>query len=168
MNAYRTTLPRAILGIVSGVLTGAVLVTLRSFVGMTQFDEYWLRDALAVFTYAAIVWAAGLILVAVIPWSLLHHCGLRGWPIAIILGLVLTFVVIFGFLTNGFGAYVSDSVFSAADNGGPTWVDGRLTPHGWFEAFQFSAICGAVGATVGLAVWRVAYRRDVNEEMGSK
>lgn len=154
------------LGIVSGVITGAVIVTLWSFVGMARFDENWLRDALAIFTYAASVWAAGLILVAVIPWSLLHHCGLRGWPIAIVLGLVLTFVVVFGFLTNGFGAYVSESSFSAADNGGPTWVDGRLTPHGWFEAFQFSGICSAVGAAVGLAVWRTAYRRDGNEEMG--
>ena len=160
MKAYSTSVPRALLGILTGVLTGAVLVTMWSFVGMARLDDYWLRHAFSIFTYAAIVWTAGLTLVAVIPWALLHRCGLRGWPIAIILGLVLTFLVVFGFLTNGFGTIASESGFSAVDSGGPTWIDGRRTPHGWFEAFQFSAICAVVGAAVGLAVWRVAYRRE--------
>ena len=156
------------LGILAGVITGAVLVMLWSIVGMTKFDEYWLRHGLSMFMYAASVWAAGLVLVAPVPWLLLHHCGLRGWPVAVVLGLVLTFLVVFGFLTNGFGAYVSEIGFSAADNGGPTWVDGRLTPHGWFEAFQFSAMCSAVGTAVGLAVWRVAYRREDDQESSRK
>lgn len=161
MSTYSTNLTRAIFGIVAGAMTGAILVTLWSFVGMTRFDEHWLRHALAIFTYAAGVWAAGLILVAPVPWFILHRCGLRSWPMSLALGLTLTFVVVLGLLTNGFGAVASPSGLSAADNGGPTWTDGRLTPHGWFEAFQFAAMCGAVGAAVGLAVWRVAYRRDI-------
>lgn len=163
MNAYSTTLPQAMLGVVAGAVSGAVLVVLWSLVGMTRFDEYWLRHALAIFTYAAVLWAGGLILVATIPWSVLHHFGLRGWPIAIALGAILTFLVVFGFMTNGFGTYVAENGISAADSGGPTWVNGRLTPHGWVEAFQFAAICSAVGAAVGLVVWRVAYRREVNK-----
>lgn len=160
MKAYNTSLPRAMLGVVAGTMTGAVLVVLWSLLGMTWFDEHWPRHAITIFTYAASLWAGGLISVATIPWLVLHHYGLRSWLIAIVLGAILTFLVVFGFLTNGFGAYVAESGLSAADNGGPTWMDGRLTPHGWFEAFQFSAICSAVGAAVGLIVWRVAYRKE--------
>ena len=166
MNTYSTSLPRAVFGVAAGVMTGSVLVMLWSFVGMTQVDEHWLRHALSVFRFAAGVWAAGLILLASVPWALLHYYGLRGWPIAIVLGVVLTFVVVFGFLTNGFGAYSAQYDVSIADSGGPTWVRGRLTPHGWFEAFQFAAICSAVGAVVALAVWRVAYRRETGEATG--
>lgn len=159
METYTTSLPRAALGIAAGVITGAALITLWSFEGMTTYDEHWLRHGLAVFMYAAVVWAAGLIVVAAVPWAFLHHYELRGWPVAIGLGAILTFLVVFGFLTNGFGAYAASGNLSAADNGGPTWVNGRLTSHGWSEAFIFAAICSAAGAVVGLVVWRTAYRR---------
>ncbi len=160
MTTYTTSIPRAALGLVAGVITGAVLVTLWSFVGLTRFHESLLRDTVNIFTYAAVVWAAGLVVVATVPWIMLHHYALRGWPIAVGLGGALTFLAVFGFLTGGFGAFVGVGNFSAADSGGPTWVDGRLTPHGWFEAFQFAAICSAHGAIVGCVVWRTAYRRE--------
>ena len=159
MVTYTTSLPRAALGIAAGVITGAALVTLWDRVGVSGIHEYWLRDALFIFTYAAVVWAAGVLVVALVPWAFLHHYGLRGWPVAVTLGAVLTFIVVCGFLTNGFGAYVASGNFSAADNGGPTWVSGRLTSHGWGEAIRFAAICSAMGAVVGLVVWRTAYRR---------
>lgn len=75
------------------------------------------------------------------------------------LGAALTFVVVFGFLTHGFGAYESSGNFSASDNDGQTWNNGRLTLHGWGVPFRFVAICSMVGAVVGLAVWRAANRR---------
>lgn len=159
MNAYATSLPRAVLGLVAGTMTGAVLVMLWAQEGVDRFDATSFRHALTVFTYAAVLWAGGLLSVATLPWLALHRFGWRGWPSAIALGAVLTFLVVFGFLTNGFGLFVAESRFFAADSGGPTWVDGRLTAHGWFEAFQFAAICSAMGAVVGFAVWRVAYRR---------
>ena len=126
---------------------------------MTEFDTVVLRGALVVFVYAAVVWAIGLVAVAAVPWAFLHHYGYRNWPVAVALGAILTFIVVSGFLTNGFGAYAGSGGLSAADNGEPTWVDGRLTAHGWSEALIFAAICSTAGAIVGLVVWRTAYRR---------
>ena len=159
MATYTTSLPRAAMGLAAGIVTGAAFVALWSLVGASDFDVVILRGALVVFVYAAVVWAIGLVVVAAVPWAFLHHYGYRNWPVAIALGATLTFIVVSGFLTNGFGAYVGSGNFSAADNGGATWVDGRLTAHGWREAFIFAAICSVAGAVVGFVVWRTAYRR---------
>ena len=157
---YTTNLPRAALAILVGTIVGAILVTLWSFWGNTNFQylrEYWQRDALIVFTYAAFVWAAGLFVVAPGPWAMLHRNGFRGWWAAVGLGATLSFVVTLGLLTNAFGL-IDSTISSAADGGGPTWVEGRLTRHGWAEASEFALVCSALGGLVGLAVWRTAYR----------
>ena len=52
----------------------------------------------------------------------------------------------------------NSTISSAADGGGPTWVQGCLTWHGWAEAAEFALVCSALGGLVGLAVWRTAYR----------
>ncbi len=158
---YATNLQRAALGVLVGTITGAILVAIWSFWGNTDFQylrEYWHRDALIVFTYAAFVWAAGLTIVAPGPWVMLHRNGLRSWWVAVVLGATLTFVVALGLLTDGFGLISFSNITSAADSGGPTRIDGRLTPHGWAEASKFALICSMLGAFVGLAVWRTAYR----------
>jgi hypothetical protein len=157
---YTTNLPRAALAILVGTIVGAILVALWSFWGNTNLQylrEYWQRDALIAFTYAAFVWAAGLIVVAPGPWAILHSNGFRGWWAAVALGATLTFVVTLGLLTNAFGL-IDSIISSAADGGGPTWVEGRLTRHGWAEASKFALMCSALGGLVGLAVWRTAYR----------
>lgn len=159
MSTYATTFPRALLGLVSGVVTGATLVTLWSFAGSGDVHPNLVSEAAFVFTFAAAFWATGLTIVAALPWLCLDHYGLRGWTVAVALGVVLTFLVVIAILTNGFGLLTASGSFSAADNGGATWIDGRITPHGWATAFQFSAVCAAIGGIVGLAVWRTAYRR---------
>ena len=159
MNAYTTNLTRAALGLVAGVVAGAVLVTLLDFVGATGVNPNRVGEATFIFMWAAAVWAGGLIVFALIPWYFLDHFGLRGWPVAVALGVVLTFLVVLMIQTHGFGAYAGSGSFSAADNNGSTWIDGRLTPHGWAEAVHFSSICGGIGGIVGIAVWRMAYRR---------
>jgi hypothetical protein len=126
--SYTTNLPRAALAILVGTIVGAILVTLWSFWGNANFQylrEYWQRDALIVFTYAAFVWAAGLFVVAPGPWAMLHRNGFRGWWAAVGLGAILSFVVTLGLLTNAFGL-IDSTISSAADGGGPTWVEG---PH---------------------------------------
>ena len=158
---YTTNLPRAALAILVGTTAGAILVALWSFWGSTDpqyLREHWRRDALIVFTYAAFVWAAGLVIVAPGPWVMLHRNGMRSWWVAVVLGITLTFVVTLGLLTDCFGLIQSSIISSAADGGGPTRIDGRLTRHGWAEASKFSVICSALGGLVGLAVWRTAYR----------
>lgn len=158
---YTTNLPRAALAILVGIIAGAILVALWSFWGNTDLQylrEYWHRDALIVFTYAAFVWAAGLIVVAPGPWAMLHRKGIRDWWVAVALGATLTFVVTLGLLTDCFGLIHFSNISSAADSGGPTRVDGRLTRHGWVEASKFALVCSALGGLVGLVVWRTAYR----------
>ena len=143
------------------MITGASLVTLWFLSGVTDLQwlrQYGLQNGLLIFAYAACVWAAGLILVASVPWAILHYNEKRSWRVAVALGALLTFVVTFGLITNGFGLIVSGN-FSAGDAGGPAWVDSRLTLHGWADAFQTALVCSAAGALVGLVVWRTAYRR---------
>lgn len=158
---YTTNLPRAALAILVGIIAGAILVALWSFWGNTDLQylrEFWRRDALIVLTYAAFVWAAGLIVVAPGPWAMLHRNGIRDWWVAVALGATLTFVVTLGLLTDCFGLIHFSNISSAADSGGPTKIDGRLTRHGWVEASKFALVCSALGGLVGLVVWRTAYR----------
>ena len=160
MHAYETNLPRAVLALVVGTLVGAIIVTL--FAVLTDIDyfrEYGRQTAagLLIFIYAAVFWGAGLFLVAPLPWAILHRYHQRTWPIAAALSVILTFVVVLGLMTYGFGLFSSG--YSASDNGGALWIDGRLTRHGWAEAAKVSAMCSVAGALVGLVVWWVAYHR---------
>lgn len=159
MATYTTTVARAVMGLTAGTLTGAAVIAVWSLVGANTVDAVLLGGALVVFVFAAVMWAMGLIIVAAVPWAILHHYGYRSWPAAAALGAILTFIVVTGFMTNGFGAVAGSGGLSAADSGGPTWVDGRLTAYGWSQALVFAAICSAAGAIVGLVVWRTAYRR---------
>ena len=161
-NVYETSLWRAALAIAVGIMTGAALVTLFAVLSdLEYFREYGHETdaALLVFTYAAVVWGAGLCLAAPLPWAILHRYTKRRWPVAVAFGTLLTFVVALALVTKGFALFSVTEGFSASDNGGPTWVDGRLTQHGWVEAFNVALICSLAGALVGVVVWRIAYRR---------
>ena len=84
------------MALLAGAGAGAVLVVLWSFWGYADpryVRDYWRRDALIVFTYAAVVWAAGLLVIAPVPWLMLHRNGWRSWWIAAVLGAGLSFVV---------------------------------------------------------------------------
>lgn len=162
-----TSLLRAGLALAVGTMTGASLVTLFAVLtDLEYFREYGHQtDAAAlVFTYAAVIWGAGLCLAAPVPWAILHHYKKRSWPIAVAFGTILTFVVALGLITRGFSLFVVADGFSASDNGGPTWVDGRITQHGWVEALKVALTCSVAGALVGFVVWRIAYRAPLPPE----
>jgi hypothetical protein len=162
MITYETTLPRAALGLIAGSIAGALLVTLFEIVNaFDYYRQYGTQTgaAMIVFTYALIVWTAGLFLVAPLPWFALHRRGIRGWRAAILFGILLSFIGALGFFTNGFGLNPNGGAFSASDSGGPIWIDGHLTLHGWIEAAKAALLCSIGGALVALAVWRTAYRR---------
>jgi hypothetical protein len=158
---HETSLLRAALALAVGTLTGASLVTLFAVLtDLEYFREYGLQTDAAslVFTYAATAWAAGLCLIAPLPWAILHRYGKRSWWIAMAFGTILTFVVALGLMTKGFNLFVLVDGFSASDSGGPTWIDGQLTRHGWVEALIVALACSVAGALVGFVVWRIAYR----------
>lgn len=161
MEEYYTSPLRILLGLAAGTFTGAALVVLWLMSSVTDVGyliEYGPRHAAIYFVYAAVIWALGLVLAAPLPWAIFHRLNIRGWQAAAALGTLLTFLVNIAVLTKGFGA-IGSFAFSAADSQGPTWIDGRLTAHGWANALQFAATCAVFGACVGLVVWRVAYRR---------
>jgi hypothetical protein len=158
---HEASLLRVALAIAVGTMTGASLVTLFAVLtDLEYFREYGHQTdaALLVFTYAAFVWGAGLCLFAPVPWAILHHYEKRSWPVAVALGTILTFLVALGLVTKGFDLFGAADGFSASDSGGPTWVDGRLTRHGWVEALKVALACSVAGILVAFVVWRTAYR----------
>jgi hypothetical protein len=149
------------LAIASGTIAGASLVTLFAVLSDIEYFRKYGHEtdaAFLIFTYAAIIWGAGLCLVAPLPWAILHHYKMRSWSVAVALGAILAFAVALGLMTKGFGLLPAMEGVSVSDNGGPTWIDGRLTPHGWVEALKVAVICSIAGAIVGLVVRSVAYR----------
>jgi hypothetical protein len=143
-------------------LTGALLVAAYVVVeewvngGFKETPDFAFAAIIAV--SSGVVWAAGLIVIAALPWYVLHTKGYRGWSAAAVLGFALTFVTVMAATTNGFGL-LPKFVFSSWDNGGAVWIDGELTAHGWANALQGAAMCGVAGAIAGLTVWRTAYRK---------
>src|SRR5947209_4016765 len=157
----QVTLMRAVAGLFVGAVSGTVLVVAYALVDGLQATHYSAPDfgSLYVILIAAtIVWTLGLLVIAPLPWWLLHAAGSRSWLTAIALGFVLTFVVVLAALTHGFGLSIEEP-FSVRDFGGATWLDGKLTPHGWQEALTGAYMCALAGAIVGYVVWKVAYRK---------
>jgi hypothetical protein len=161
-TVYETTLPRAALGLAAGAVAGAILVALWAALDgrdLQSLSQYGVRDALFVFVPALLVWGVGLLLVATLPWLVLHRRQMRSPLVAVVFGTVITFLAVVAITTRGFGLFDVGG-FSAADSGGPTWIDGRLTAHGWAEALKAALVLCPLGAMVALVVWRTAYRRS--------
>jgi MFS family permease len=135
-NHYETSPARAALALLAGAVTGGVttVAMLLAAGGSREPIAAGPFAVVAVFGYASIVWAAGLLIVAALPWALLHYYGWRSWRSAVGLGVVLIFVVSFALMTS-------------------------LTQTDWREAGRLSAMFSAAGGVVGLVVWGVAYRR---------
>jgi hypothetical protein len=170
-SQYRTKPALVVLSVPAGALVGATFVTFLYVWGMAgRFGfayvvEYGFRPSVTVFLVAFIVWTLGLVLLALLPWRFLRDAGYRSWFFAAVLGASLSFVVNFALETRFFQLLPTppNGTYNAGDAGGPTIIDYRLTPHGWFVAFRSSLIFALGGVLVALTIWRVAYRRDPRE-----
>ncbi|MEO6339932.1 MAG: hypothetical protein ABIO39_07850 [Caulobacteraceae bacterium] len=157
-------LPRAALALAAGAVAGAALVTLAALLGQVvaygpgYVTANGLNTGSTVFLWALAAWAGGLIVFAALPWWGLHRLGRRGWSSAVLLGAALTFAAYLGLSTAAFGLMSGSQATVAATGGGPLVVEGRLTPQGWRSAISGALLLSAAGATVGLVIWRVAYR----------
>jgi hypothetical protein len=151
MVSYDTSLLRAALGLLAGTAAGASIVTLTATLAQQPLIP---EVTLLVFVWATFFWGAGLILIAPLPWAVLHHYQLRNWPIAIVAGAILTPVLILGLNAKGLPLV-----------GRAIWKNGSLTPDGLMEAAKISLLCSIAGALVAFVVWRTAYRRrtDVSD-----
>ena len=164
---YNTRSSHIVLSVIAGAVTGGVLIALDYVwgtgrnLGIPYLVEYGLRPTITVFVVALIIWAIGIIVVALPIWWVLHKLRLRHWSVAVLGGLVTTFVVGFALQTRGFElvTWPGSGTLSASDSGGPTVVDNHLTPHGWWNAAEGSLELGAAGSLVALVGWLVAYRK---------
>ena len=146
---YETSIDRAGLALGLGsALSGAIIVMLVLLGGQhdpAALVAAWMIGAL--FSALAITAVAGPI------WLALHFAGLRrGWHAAAA-GAITAMLVFAGAQTWGFG--LAD--LPAID--GRSWLQ-RLA-----GAIGSSALLAAVAALIGLAMWRVAYRRAAVNEL---
>jgi len=160
-NAARIVLSLS-LGMIAGAsaITGYYLYSVGRVLGLQHLQEYGLCKGLSVFKFALVLWTGGLILFAGLPWWLLHRRRYRKWWSAAMLGFGLTFV-----LPLGLGLYASltGGNYSTWESGRATVLGGIRTPYGWQVLFLDALKFGALGAFVGLVIWRIAYRRGVRQ-----
>jgi hypothetical protein len=171
--SYDTNPSRVIVSLITGAVTGAILIALEYVWGTAQVSgiryvlDHGLRTTFIVFTAALVVWGLGLSIVGIPIWWLFHTLRLRHWLAAVVVGAVMTFLVNFAIGTRLFELIPppANSTYFASDSGGPTVIDSRLTPHGWWVNFQAALLLSAGGVVVALVIWRIAYRRasDVPE-----
>ena len=138
--------PRLISSIALGALTAALLsvvwfaaeallVPHERFTG--ENDVEW---ALEIFGVSFCLWSAGLAVLGVPAWCVLHRYGYRSWYAAAILGFMLPLIVCW--------------------RGGDTIsvLFGHPPKHGW-EIYWTDVADGAIGIIVSLTIWAIAYHQ---------
>ena len=160
------TATRIILALLAGAVTGGLLVALFDLlftVFVLQDPKHdWKYAPLAIYSTIAMAstfWLIGLVVIGGPFWLLMHKMQFTSWKHVVISVPSLIFLVFLALKTQGFGLLQSDmGNFSAWEFGGSTWIDGRMTLHGWFSAAWVSFILALHGLLVALTVWGVAYR----------
>jgi hypothetical protein len=132
---YETTRARALAASVVGALVGAIalelyLLTLVVATGPVSFSL--LLNAISDLPVLALFIWLGLVIIGVPCWLLLHRAGFRAWQHLAAAGAVAFFAVTY--------AIESRVVF---------------TDHAMSSASRMALL----GALVGVAIWRVAYRK---------
>jgi hypothetical protein len=159
MDNLETTFPRGCLAVAAGVATGAMVVPIALLV--LDFNAT-LRDPqtlVFVVLAGAAVWTAGLLVIALPAWVVLHRAGRRSWQVAIALGAVLTFVTTVLAITTNVSLYITAGLPTAG-----AWSSTGMTWRGGLWVLLSGLGCSSVGALVGHVVWRTAYRsRSVRE-----
>ena len=168
---YVTTFPRALLALLGGAVTGALiffleiaaLLALRP-TKLGEMSDYVGLDPVTVVVTIAIfgfIFFAGGLLIAGAPlWWLLHRLGRRDWFYAAGLGALLGCAgFVFMAMWNAEWPALSLISFLTEQFGGLTARNGQLTREGW-DALERGAIGIAfAGGLAGLALWKIAYRK---------
>ena len=104
-----------------------------------------------------IAFSAGILVLGLPGWWILHRLGYRSWRAAFALGMVLTFIGNAALAVDPLIWPTPNSTFSAGDSGGPTIIDNKMTTHFWIQLFMESFAFSLAGGIAGLVVWHVAY-----------
>jgi len=164
MARWRSTL----LGGLAGAAVGASLSVVVKLVELWPFHGSptwagWLAWAAEVsgLTFALYlpIWAVFLLLFGGLPWLALPPLRRAGPLRLAAAGAALAMLAHALIATHWFGVWVSGPTFSDADGQGPTWLHGRLTPHGWWATARSVTLTGATMAAMVWAAWRVTHPR---------
>lgn len=129
-------------GAVIGALGVAVVVVLLATIATSVVSAADLIVAILIFIVALVGWSLGLFLFGLPLWWLFHRNGWRGRRVAMLLGALTTFVIVF--LLEMFGGILAVTT-------GNTDA-GNLMPLVW------AGVMALLGAIVALVIWRIAYR----------
>lgn len=142
-RGYRTTLDRSGLALGVGGLSGGMFALMLALGGGVR-SPIGLATMLAGGTFVSMV----LIVAAAGPlWLLCHALRWRGPAAAAVVGSLVGFVLFLAGQTYGFGLYAMPA------------TDPRTLLFRWLSGVATSVPMALVAAGIGLAIWRVAYRR---------
>lgn len=145
---------------VGGVIdTGQYLIGVYDVLGFEHIRAYGISKGLRLFGLAGAGWLLGLAVLAAPAWAILHKRRITSWFAFLLLGAGVPFVLLFALSTHlGLSRAGQTPHLNAWEDGGPTFIDNQITPHGWWVGLTTALSFGAEGAVVGLAVWSVAYQ----------
>lgn len=145
LRGYRTTLDRSGLALGVGGVLGGVFALVLALAGGTRspLELAMMLIGGSFVTTMLIVAAAGPF------WLLCHALRWRGPVAAALVGALVGFVPILSGQTYGFGLYAMPA------------TDPRTLLFRWLSGAATSVPMALVAAGIGLAMWRVAYRRVV-------
>ncbi|AJP74095.1 hypothetical protein [Sphingomonas hengshuiensis] len=142
---YDTTLDRAGLALAVGsVLLGLIATGLIALGGRTE-PATLVTGALlgSIFGGIAITAVAGPL------WLVMHVAGLRRPGHAALVGAVTALAIFVGAQTYGFGLFEMPA------------MDERAWIFRWLSALATSGVLALIAASIGLVMWRIAYRRQL-------
>jgi hypothetical protein len=137
---------RATLAVTAGAAIGAlgvaIVVLLLAPIATGVVSASDLIVAILIFIVALVGWSLGLFLFGLPLWWLFHRNGWRGRRVAMLLGALTTFVIVF--LLEMFGGVLAVTTGNSDA--------GNLMPLVW------AGVMALLGAIVALVIWRIAYR----------
>lgn len=152
MASYEANITRSVVAILIGTVIGGALNAVAVIWPPSASRWPAFIDAT---TLCGATIGLGLLVFASPAWWFLHRAGWRGPATAGILGATLGFVVAVALLAllPGQAEYLHGDTYDLFVR------DGVITSEGWAHFLMWSGQQALICAVVGLAIWRVAYRR---------
>lgn len=142
-RVYETTLDRTGFALGAGSLLGGATVVLLVLLGGA-------RDPLSLAGWFLLGTAFSSIAITAVAgplWLVMHVAGLRRGHHAAMIGAASALAILVGAQTWGFGLL------------GMPPIDNNTLLYRWISAVLTSGVVALVAGLIGLAMWRVAYRR---------